>query len=266
MNKPTRSLTSLLAAAVMTLSLVGTSAASAAPAQPARPAQPAQPARLKGVDPAFYLQKRNHQPDVMQELTALNADVAVSVLANPERFVVEAGQSKAARDVELRALRQGALASLAERGDPRAAAVLQTFVDDADVLVAAVALERLGQTQQPAVVAVLAAVLADDGTTLPRRAAAAAGLGRHRSAAALDVLVPALDDKDDQVRISAMRALGSLSSRWAWQARASRAGPAGPQLLKTDEALRARSLAAVSAVDGSPAVVAARDEVLGLLR
>lgn len=214
--------------------------------------------KLKGVDPAFYLQKRNHRPDVSAELKGLPVEVSLAVLRDPGVFVVDAGQKPEQRALEVRALRQGALTALAASGDARAVAVLTSNLDDNDVAVAAVAAERLGETGADSVVAVLGALLTNDAKDSAVRAGAAAGLGRHRSAAALQALLPGLDKvHGDDVQRATLHGLASLSSRWAWQAKGDE---------KTGNALRAQALAAALAVDGSAEVLAARDGLLAMLR
>lgn len=221
--------------------------------------------KLKGVDPAVYMQKRNHKPDVVSELRKLPADVAIAVLADPRAFLAdEAGYPAglkpeaiaALRDTEVRALLQGALSSLALRKDDQAFEVLQRHTQHADIAVAAVAAERLGLLDDHRVVGALAAIAADDAR-ITVAAAAAAGLGNHRSENSLDALVQLLSSSSPEVRVAAVRAIGSLTSRWAWEARADTA---------TGNQLRARALPAVQAVKGNADVVAARDEILRLMR
>lgn len=239
----------LMKSLTLALAIFGASASSAQPA-----------VVLKGVDPAHYLQKRNHRPDVSAELQRLSPEVSLAVLDNPSAFVVEAGQSKAARAAELTALKTGALAALSQHGDDaRARAALTRAIDDRDVGVAAVAAERLGQTKRADALAVLAAVVVDGARDEGVRAGAAAGLGRHRSEAAWHVLAQLVGDKaqPDVVRVAALHATASLTSRWAWQARDDAA---------TGDRLRQDAVVVVAAVDGSAAVVAAKAEALRLLQ
>lgn len=242
--KNIRTLNALVLAAVV--SVAGVSHAAAA-------------VKLKGVDPAFYMQKRNHKPDVSAELKALPVEVSLSVLRDPSAFVIDAHQKDSQRLVELRALKQGALTALAAAKDARAAAAIEAAVSDTDVEVAAVAAERLGEVEGDAVVVVLAAVVHDASRDVSVRAGAAAGLGRHRDEKALNALVAGLDKSHGAVvQAASMRALANLASRWAWQARGD---------VATGDRLRAAAFAAVNAVDGSDAeVVAARAEALALLR
>ena len=60
-------------------------------------AQAAPPAliKLKGIDPAVYMLKRNHKPDVSAELRLLPADVAVAVHNNAAAFAKTRGEWKA---------------------------------------------------------------------------------------------------------------------------------------------------------------------------
>lgn len=222
---------------------------------------------LKGVDPAFYKQKRNHKPDVSAELKAQPLSVSLAILKDPRPFLVEAGQSKEQRDVEVMALRQGALAGLVAHAhdnevDAAVAAgalvgVLQS--DDLDDALRALAAERLGEAKAKDAVDVLSGVVGDAHEDVVVRAGAAAGLGRVRDAAALDVLVGvvAAYDVADEVRVAGVHAMANLTSRWAWQAKGDAV---------TGDALRAKAKVALTAVKGSPAVVAARDEALRTMK
>jgi hypothetical protein len=224
--------------------------------------------KLKGIDPSVYLLKRNHKPDVSGELRRLPVDVSLAVLQDPGAFlVVEDGRYPVGlkpeerarlRSIEKRALVQGALTSLADRSDPRAFAVLQKHLGHDDVAVAALAAERMGEIDDAGVVDVLAGLLKDPSTRLDVRAGAAAGLGRHRSETSLEALLPALSSSNKpELRIAVIRALGSLSSRWAWEAKSDAA---------RGTALRARVVPALEGVAGGADVVAARDEVLKMLK
>jgi hypothetical protein len=219
--------------------------------------------KLTGVDPAHYLQKRNLRPDVTAELKALPHTVALAVLAHPERFVVDASQSKAQRAVELRALKTGALTALAQSSadDTVVLAALQRGVADDDVAVAAVAAERIGDR---GAVAVLKAIVVDD-VRVDVRAAAVAGLGRARdnADAALAVLVDVVSgdvvsgDAVDVVRAAGVRALAHLGSRWAWEARGDVAG---------GERVRAAARGALALAKGGPRVDVAIAETRSMLQ
>lgn len=224
--------------------------------------------KLKGIDPSVYLQKRNHKPDVSGELRRLPADVALAVLDDATAFLVVddaaypagiKGEERARlRSIEIRALLQGALTSLAQREDPRAFGLLQQHLIHDDVAVAALAAERLGEIEDARVVDTLAALIKDKSVRLDVRAGACAGLGHHRSEAALEVLLPALSSSNPPaVRIAAMRGLASLSSRWAWEAKSDSA---------RGDQLRARVVPAIEAVAGGADVVAVRNETLKMLR
>ncbi len=230
-------------------------------------AGPTPTVKLKGIDPAVYLQKRNHRPDVSGELRRLPAGVAVAVLDDPMAFVVDdsaypagikADERQKLRTVEVRALLQGALTSLAQRHDLRAFDLLRRHVAHDDDAVAALAAERLGELDDHRVVEALAGLVKDQTLRLEVRAAACAGLGHVRSQEALEALLPALSSSNkDEIRTAALRALGSLTSRWAWEARDD---------VATGDHLRAAALRAVQAVEGDADVVAVRDEMLALLR
>ncbi|MBM4280284.1 MAG: hypothetical protein FJ137_05845 [Deltaproteobacteria bacterium] len=240
---------------------------------------------LSGLQPAVYLRKRNHDPDVTADLRALPAerrvDVALALLAAPARALPLADDDAypaglddkdraRLRRLEVRAARTGALLVLGDSDDPRALpALLRAVAGDADRAdanradadradadhVTALAAERLGQQRHvPGVTAALQRVAVDAARSDAVRAGACAGLGRHRgrfAEAALDALVGIAADKQtpDNVVVAALQATANLGSSWAWQADGDVARGA---------ALRAQARAALSvARDDEPLVVAA---------
>ena len=247
----------------LTLAIFGTTTSLAA--------APAASVVLKGVDPAFYLQKRNHAPDVSAELKTLPLAVSLAVLKNPEAFLVDGGQAKEARVVERRALQQGALTALAQHAQKASdadvevigAALHAVYLESTDNAVRAVALERLGElpgaVDGRGIVDVLGPIANDAYEDEGVRAGAVAGLGRHRSEDAWRVLSTIVGDKahPDVVRVAALHATANLTSRWAWQARHD---------VVTGARLRKEAAVVVAAVEGSADVVAARDEALRLLK
>jgi HEAT repeat protein len=225
---------SLLCAFVL---LAGSAPAGAAPAT-------VDGVSLRGVDPRVYLKARRPVPLVLRELRALPAEVSVRILEGetagflaPDDAFPEAlkeAEREALRALEERALVTGALAAIAEKDDRRAPALIARFLSHEDPLVRAEAAERLGQTSAPNVIERLVQVAWSDGDETVR-GAACAGLGHQRSAAALEALTPfVLDDpaaapgaaagsqgfaKDGVRQVAAIRALATLGSAWAWEAR-----------------------------------------------
>ena len=244
---------------------------------------------LSGLQPRVYLQKRNHDPDVLADLRALPArervDVALALLAAPDDALplapdvdYPAGLAKderaRLRALEVRAARTGALVVLgdvADAADPRALPALVRALDHDDVHIAAVAAERLGQhglrraTGVVDVVDVLSRVANAGARDVVVRAGACAGLGRHRgddAERALDALLSIVADKATpaDVVVAALQATANLGSSWAWQAHGDVARGA---------ALRAKARTALLGSgrdDGAGPVAAARAAALARLR
>jgi HEAT repeat protein len=231
---------------------------------------------LRGLQPGFYLQKRNHAPDVTADLRALPArdrvDVALALLSASDDALpladddaYPAGLSAKARTrlrmLERRAARTGALVVLADAEDARALPALVRTLDHQDVRVAAVAAERLGQREDGAVVDLLSRVAQDSARDATVRAGACAGLGHHRTRdaeAALDALLALSVDKGTPavVVVAALHAMANLGSSWAWQAQGDTARGA---------ALRKKARGVLHHLDGTGDVAAARDAVLSRL-
>ena len=185
---------------------------------------------LKGLDPQAYMQRRHRQPDVSQELQALPMATVLRVLRDDDAVAfapsdayatgLKPGVKDAMRIRERQAVKQGALLVLSRSTDPRVAAAIAAAVDDQDPAVAATAAERLGDLRPGPAISVLKSVVADHDRAVAVRAGACAGLGRARSAEALDVLLAVVDDDDDDdVKGAALQAIALLGSRWAWEAR-----------------------------------------------
>lgn len=187
---------------------------------------------IAGVDPRVYLRARKAEPSAVRELRELPAEVAIRILTEgPDAFLADAAHYPAhltvdevarLRLLEIRALTRGAMAALvahAGRSQPAlVVAHLRPFLMHPDPTLRAEAAERLGQSGGD-VVAMLAGLAWSDPEPQVR-AAACAGLGQHRSAEAFAALEPlVLGGNDPNRQVAAVRALGVLSSRWAWQAR-----------------------------------------------
>jgi hypothetical protein len=255
----------LLGASVIAV-VVG--ASGAAHASPARSEQVV----LKGLDPHAYMQRRHRQPDVSQELQALPMATVLRVLRDDDAVAfapsdayatgLKPGVKDAMRIRERQAVKQGALLVLSRSTDPRVAAAIAAAVDDEDPAVAAIAAERLGDLRPDPAISVLKSVVADHDRAVAVRAGACAGLGRARSAEALDVLLAVVDDDDDDdndevVKGAALQAIALLGSRWAWEARHD---------VATGAALRTRAVQRLSALPLKGDVDAKRTAVVQQLR
>lgn len=269
----TTSMTSLTLRPLSALALVGVLVAALASPVRAADEDAAAPAVVKGVDPRVYLKARRPAPHALRELKAAPLEVSLRILGQgPRTFLVDdrayprdlkEPERLRLRALEEQALLTGALAAVAEKNPPEAATLIAPFLKHADPRVRAEAAERLGQTHGDVVELLVEVARADVDATV--RGAACAGLGRHRSAAALAALAPFVveDDKDDDRdsvrRVAALRALGVLGSSWAWRARGD---------VATGERLRAEARALLARVEGDvdADVMRAVDEVRPLLR
>ena len=241
----------LLTAVVVVL--IGATAAAAAP--------DAAPLRLRGLDPAQYLQRRNRTPELSGELGTLPTstllqilkdDVDIAWAAENAYGAMKPAERAAWREKERRALKHGALVVLAKRDDAGLTEAFVPVLDDVDVKVAAVAAERLGA--RPGGEVILAAVARDAARPLEVRAGACAGLGAKRSDAAVDALVTIVaDTATTELKLSALTALEQATSRWAFEARGDAA---------TGAALRRRAIKALRALDLDDTVAARRDVVV----
>jgi hypothetical protein len=237
----------LLGAAVIAVVVGVSGAASASPAA-------SEQIVLKGLDPQAYMQRRHRQPDVSQELQALPMATVLRVLRDDDAVAfapadayatgLKPGVTDAMRVRERQAVKQGALLVLSRSTDPRnaaaIAAAITAAVDDQDPAVAATAAERLGDLRPGPAISVLKSVVVDHDRAVAVRAGACAGLGRARSAEALDILLAVVEgDDDDVVKGAALQAIALLGSRWAWEARHD---------VDTGAALRARAVQRLSAL------------------
>ncbi len=212
------------------------------------------PLKLEGLEPQQYMQRRNHLPDVSAELMGLpvaqlqrlltDADAVAYASDDAYPAGFKPAERAAWRAKEVRAVKLGALLALSKRADVKSgdraaiAAIVGAAVADADVKVAAVAAERLGDVKADDAVAVLSAVALGDAH-VDVRAGACAGLGRVRDEAAAKALVDVVRAAaDDDVKVAAIIAMQQVGSSWAWSARKDEARGA---------AIRAELVSALSA-------------------
>jgi HEAT repeat protein len=188
---------------------------------------PALAQHVESVDPRIYLQTRAHEPNAVRELST-KLDVAVVILRDgvsdamlAPRAAYPAGAKdadvEAMRVVEARALMIGAIHAVAKHKPEGALALLDRAAHVGDAGVRAEAAEKLGELGDVAVPAIARAARDDDASV---REAAMSGLGKVRSARALDALAPFVrDGSDARTQSAAIRAAGAMTSKWAWQAR-----------------------------------------------
>ncbi len=206
------------------------------------------PLKLEGLEPQQYMQRRNHLPDVSAELMGLpvaqlqrlltDADAVAYASDDAYPAGFKPAERAAWRAKEVRAVKLGALLALSKRADVKSgdraaiAAIVGAAVADADVKVAAVAAERLGDVKADDAVAV-------GDAHVDVRAGACAGLGRVRDEAAAKALVDVVRAAaDDDVKVAAIIAMQQVGSSWAWSARKDEARGA---------AIRAELVSALSA-------------------
>ncbi|OGQ10529.1 MAG: hypothetical protein A2138_02515 [Deltaproteobacteria bacterium RBG_16_71_12] len=222
------------------------------------------PVAIQGVDPRIYLRALRPEPRALLELKRLPVDVSVAILeghagrylAEPRAYPRELApvEIELLREDETRALVEGALAAVAAKRHPRAAALIERWLDHDDARVRAAAAERFGEAGGALKVL---RELADDVD--PRvRAGACLGIGKLRSEAAVDALAELVRDaRDAERQVVALRAIGLAATPPPGGA----ADPAAQQAV----ASKAR-LALVVIEPESPAVRAALDEVVARLR
>ena len=224
--------------------------------------------KLDGLDPQHYMQRRNHLPDVSAELAGLPLAQLERVLQGKDIVYaaddaypasLKPAERAAWRAKETRAVKLGALLALsrhaaAHDGDRAAvAAIVGSALADADVKVAVVAAERLGDVRAQDAVAVLGAIALSDAD-VGVRAGACAGLGRVRDEAAAIALADVVRGADnDDVKVAAIIAMQQVGSSWAWSARKEDARGA---------AIRAELVKALSALPLSGAVDVERLKLL----
>ena len=167
---------------------------------------------VKGHRPEHYRKFRNPIPFVSRELKNMGPQALLPML---EALAFEAPERNGATEQEWEALKQGMIEAVGRLRDVRSSSVLQiTFKKDHPFSTQVTAGEALGRLCDAGSLSLLEASLSS-----ARRAAAIDGLGMCRKSAAAEILVGELDSAasaDEAARIS--RALGTLSSSWAWRA------------------------------------------------
>ena len=158
----------------------------------------AAPIELKGLQPASYLQHRSRQPDVSAEFKTLSVNDRLRAATDDDAvaFAADSAYPPGLKDEqranirrrERQAVKVGALVSLVDVDDPRVDAAFVAALDDHDPVVAQHAAERFGDRTSAAVVPTLAKLAASD-RSIDVRSGALAGLGRHRTAEALQALL-----------------------------------------------------------------------------
>lgn len=215
---------------------------------------------IQGVDPRIYLRALRPEPRALLELKRLPVDVSVAILeGHAERYLAAPSaypkhlapvEIELLREDETRALLEGAVAAVAAKRHPRAAALIERWLDHDDARVRAAGAERFGEAGGS--LAVLRD-LADDVD--PRvRAGACLGMGKLRSEAAVDALVQLVrDERDGERQVVALRAIGLATT----------APPAGAVDPAVQQAVASKArLALVVLEPKTPALRAALDDVL----
>lgn len=196
---------------------------------------PALAQRIESVDPRVYVQTRSQQPNAVRELST-KLDVAVvilrdgvsdTMLAPRDAYPPRANDADvdAMRASERRALFVGAIHAVASKKPEGALQLLANQTGSRDVVVRAEAVEKLGELGEGALDVIVR--VARDDASADVREAAMGGIGKVRTAKALDALAPFVRDASDARRQSAaIRAAGAMTSKWAWQARGDMRGHA----------------------------------------
>jgi hypothetical protein len=169
---------------------------------------------VQGVTPSVYSQSKRPMPEATRELRGIGRDALLPML---EVLAFDASQTDLA-DAERDALLEGMLTVVGELRDARSLPVLsatfakQTGFDGAS----AAAAKGLGKLCGAAEISQLSKRTADKSSV---RFAAIAGLGECRKTEAATKLIEVLRGaSDDDTRVAAIDALGTLGSSWAWTA------------------------------------------------
>ncbi len=201
---------------------------------------------VQGVRPEVYKQAQNPVPEASRELSRLGDDALMPML---ESLAFDASQRELAVN-EREALTVGMLFAVGKIRDAKASPVLRAVFESqasstAVAMEAAVALGKLcGDAERDALKAQLA-------VGKPLRQAAVAGLAECRNAESVTLLAPIAKDTSSEIRIQAVRSLGTVGASWAWRA----LGEA-----KQAEALTVRNAAAAALLDAFIANADARTE------
>lgn len=219
---------------------------------------------IQGIDPRIYLRALRPEPRALLELKRLPVDHSVAILeGHADRYLADLRsyprdlapvEIELLREDETRALVEGALAAVAAKRHPRAAALIERWLDHDDARVRAAAAERFGEAGGSLKVL---RELTDDVD--PRvRAGACLGIGKLRSEAAVDALAQLVrDERDIERQVVALRGIGLAATP----------PPGGAVDAAVQQAVASKArLALVVLEPVNPAVRAALDEVLGRLK
>lgn len=219
---------------------------------------------IQGVDPRIYLRALRPEPRALLELKRLPVDVSVAILeGHADRYLAELRayprdlapvEIELLREEETRALVEGALGAVAAKRHPRAAALIERWLDHDDARVRAAAAERFGEAG--GALKVLRELVDDVDPRV--RAAACLGIGKLRSEAAVDALAHLVrDHRDPELQVAALRGIGLAATP----------PPGGVAEPAAQQAVASKArLALVVLEPDSPAVRAALDEVVARLR
>lgn len=167
---------------------------------------------VKGYKPEYYKNLRRPVPMVGRELRRLGPQALLPML---EALAFDVWERDGATDEEWRALTVGMLEAVGHLRDPKSSVVLQAaFAKAQHPDLEVTAAEALGQLcNDPALTTLESALGGDD------RSVAIQGLGQCRSEAAATILANELDRSTTPGEAALIgRALGVLSSSWAWKA------------------------------------------------
>jgi len=167
---------------------------------------------VRGYKPGFYKKQRNPIPLVGRELRRLGPEALLPML---EALAFDVWERDGATDAEWRALKVGMLEAVGAARDLRSAPVLQVaFTKDLHPDVLRAAAQSMGDICDDTSLSMLDAALSTS-----KRGAAIVGLGHCRTAAAAGLLTAQLDKTKSAAEADGIaRALGFLSSSWAWRA------------------------------------------------
>lgn len=236
---------------------------------PALSSSSSPPIALTGLKPATYLLRRNQRPDVVDEIRALPVEARLRLLTSEGSWLVVNDERTAAlkpavldqlRQQERYAVKAGAMLALVKESDPRVTPAIRALLNDRDEQLAQIAAERLGERRDDdTVVSTLQALAAEQARSVDVRSGALAGLGRQRTAPALQALLAVVADADapPALQLAGLVAIEHLGSRWAFEARGD---------VATGAALRAQAVQALAALSLKGEAEARRVVVIARLR
>jgi hypothetical protein len=167
---------------------------------------------VEGYKPERYKKFRNPIPLVGRELRRLGPEALLPML---EALAFDVWDRNGATDVEWRALKVGLIEAVSVQRDLRSAAVFHAaFIKDLDAFVLESTAEGMGDLCDDTSFTMLETAL-NNG----KRAAAIEGLGHCRTVEAASLLAAQLDKSANAAEADRLsRALGFMSSSWAWRA------------------------------------------------